>query len=473
MKRKHAEPDLLYRTTIDAVPDKIHVIDSEMRVLLFNDAFRHWQAHLGMDGDPVGKPLLESFPFLGDRVLNEYRRVLQTGKPLFTEESRVIKGHRLFVEVAKIPLVEDGHTTRVVTVVRDVTAQKLAAEQQRDSERRLSELEAIINRSPAMVFLWRIAPGFPVDFASDNVSQLGYRPGDFTSGRVEWTAITHPDDLPRLVSEVGNYLDTRTDEWSQVYRLAAASGEYRWFEDRNLVIRDASGAPTHIQGIVLDVTSRRRLEEEILAISAREKERIGRDLHDSLGQDLTGLSLLASALATRLGNEASPHAEAAAHIAELAKGASAHSRRIARGLVPVAIADGGLAVALEQLAAEAERSAGVPCRCAIRGSGLVYDNRIATHLYYIASEAVHNAVRHAGATIIKVRLSVRDGEGELCVEDDGRGLGGQEPGTGMGMRIMRYRAGSVGGSLTVSSDDGNGVIVRCRFPNRSKTETSA
>lgn len=127
-------------------------------------------------------------------------------------------------------------------------------------------LEEIINRGPAAVFLWRMAPGFPVDFVSENVVQFGYTPEDFTSGRVSWVAITHPEDRTRLELEVGEHLAAGRSAFRQHYRLRAAGGEWRWIEDRNVVIRDSSGEITHIQGIVLDVTERHLAEEASMAI---------------------------------------------------------------------------------------------------------------------------------------------------------------------------------------------------------------
>ena len=140
---------------------------------------------------------------------------------------------------------------------------KRAEDALREASAQLADFASIINRGPAIAFRWRVAQGWPVEFVSDNVSQLGYTVDDLVSGRVSWPAITHPDDVARLEGEVGGRLRDGVDEFSQHYRLRTASGEWRWIEDRNLVIRDARGEVAAIEGIVLDVTERKRAEDAL------------------------------------------------------------------------------------------------------------------------------------------------------------------------------------------------------------------
>ena len=94
----------------------------------------------------------------------------------------------------------------------------------------------IVNRSPIIVFIWKITEGWPVEFVSDNVSILGYSPEDFTTGKISWPGITHEEDVPRLEKEVANYLKDGQDEWRNIYRLYTGYGEYRWIEDRNKIL---------------------------------------------------------------------------------------------------------------------------------------------------------------------------------------------------------------------------------------------
>jgi len=149
---------------------------------------------------------------------------------------------------------------------------KQAEEELRGALEKLTRFEDIINRSPAVVFVWRVVPGdWPVEFVSDNVEQvLGYTAHDLMSGRVSWPGITHPEDVPRLETEVAEYLRNGKMEWSQEYRLITESGEVRWFRDQNLALPAPDGSVTHIQSIVLDVTEPKHIEEKL----QREKQRV-------------------------------------------------------------------------------------------------------------------------------------------------------------------------------------------------------
>jgi len=164
-------------------------------------------------------------------------------------------------------------TVSLLRIVGDMLAhalhRKRADQALLEASDRQQRLEAVINRSPAMLFLWRVEEGWPVELASENVSHLGYSAEDFTSGRVSWPGITHPDDEARLEAEVDAYIRDGVDEFQQEYRLLTKSGEVRWVEDRNLCLRDAAGTLTHVQGIVLDITDRKRAEQELRSSEAQ------------------------------------------------------------------------------------------------------------------------------------------------------------------------------------------------------------
>lgn len=163
--------------------------------------------------------------------------------------------------------------------------------------RQLGRLDSIINRSPAVFFRWRIADGWPVEFVSDNIDQFGYTADELMSGRVSWQSITHSDDVLRLEAEIGNCLREDKSEFGQEYRLVTKSGDYRWVESRNRTVDDSHGGPTHIDGVVLDVTARRRAEEQLLdkeielAHVARlsEMEEVAVGLAHELGEPLTAI----------------------------------------------------------------------------------------------------------------------------------------------------------------------------------------
>jgi PAS domain S-box-containing protein len=123
-------------------------------------------------------------------------------------------------------------------------------------------IESIIERSPAIIFRWIIQEGWPVEFVSKNVTQLGYSQDDILSGKVSWPRITHPDDVPRLEKEVEGFLAAGLDSWSQTYRIRTADGLYHWMRDWNLLLRDIQGVPRRIQGIIIDITKEKTEEQQ-------------------------------------------------------------------------------------------------------------------------------------------------------------------------------------------------------------------
>lgn len=218
-------------------------------------------------------------------------------------------------------------------------------------------------------------------------------------------------------------------------------------------------------GVVRDITERKRLEREILEISDQEQLRIGQDLHDGLGQELTGVALLAKVLGADLAAEKSPRADSAKKIAQLVQQAISKTRDLARGLSPIGLDAQGLAPALQELARHTDETLGI--RCAFVSSrSIVPDEPTANvHLYRIAQESVNNAIKHGKAKTITIRLGSDDGNGLLVVEDDGTGLRNHDGGVprGMGLRIMAYRARMIGALLTVRPGPSGGTVVTCNF----------
>jgi PAS domain S-box-containing protein len=214
--------------------------------------------------------------------------------------------------------------------------------------------------------------------------------------------------------------------------------------------------------IVHDLTQRRELEQQILEIANAEQRRISQDLHDEVGQELTGLSLLADNLVQSFADPSSEDARTAVKVLEGIKRTLRLVRRLSQGLMPVDIDPGGLMAALDDLAARTCELPGVRCTFHARGAVLVQDNTVATHLYRIAKEAVSNALRHGKARRIRISLTQRAKTGTLSIQDDGVGLSGGAGG-GMGLKIMRHRAELIGGKLAINNTKRGGTLVRCTF----------
>ena len=212
-------------------------------------------------------------------------------------------------------------------------------------------------------------------------------------------------------------------------------------------------------------SERRRLEQEIIDISNREQRRIGQDLHDGLGQHLAGVELLAQVLEQNLRRKSPDEAADAAKICEHVREAIAQTRMLARGLCPVELEANGLMSALHELAGNTAKLFRIQCSFDCEKDVLVSDHAKATHLYRIAQESINNALKHGKATRVTIEL-VRIGQkGELVVSDNGQGFqGSPKPGSGMGLRIMSYRARMAEGELRIGATPGGGVAISCSFP---------
>ena len=207
-----------------------------------------------------------------------------------------------------------------------------------------------------------------------------------------------------------------------------------------------------------------RLEREILEISEGERQRIGHDLHDGLGQRLTAASLTANALVTAARKADAPDfAERGEDLGRQLRAAIAEARSLAHGLAPVDLVDDGLMSALAALAGSTTRPGAVRCVFECPELVRVANPEIAGHLYRIAQESVNNSLKHAGASEIRIGLASRDGAIVLEVDDDGDGFNSQNPaGDGIGIRVMRYRARLMKGELETGSAPAGGARISCR-----------
>ena len=181
---------------------------------------------------------------------------IKSGKPVVTGEKDVLKlySERLVNKLEK----------KMLDLEKEIAEHKQAEEELGIALQKRKELELIVNKSPVMVFLWRATEGWPVEFVSDNIKQLGYTPEDFIDGHIRWyTDIIHNDDLKQVVDEVTMYSEQRAAEFTQEYRVINKSGDIRWTEDIMWIRYDQNGNITHYQGVVNDVTERKQAEEAL------------------------------------------------------------------------------------------------------------------------------------------------------------------------------------------------------------------
>ena len=388
------------------------------------------------------------------------RQRLRRGERTETELALKTKHGTRWVHLANQPVFsQDGKVERFIGVVHDITDRKASEEILRTQALAievmhegvvLSDSMGIIRMTnPAFDRMFRLAPGAAV---GKHLNGLGCDP-----------------PLDRRITEFADDAAARSGAplVSELTVPAASEGESALFIEAvisSLVLRGERYWLTMLQ----DATARRQLEREVLAASNREQQRIGNDLHDGLGQELTGIALLLRGLENRAEREAPELSGSIEEVALLVNDAIFTTRALARGLSPVTFDRGGLALALEELARRLSAMFHIDVRCdadATADRGLGSAN--ALHLYRIAQEAVTNAAQHGHANYVEIELT-HDGDRRLLrITDNGSGFNpSNHQSKGLGLRIMHYRAQMMTGSLRIDSARGRGTAVSCWFPQK-------
>jgi two-component system CheB/CheR fusion protein len=218
--------------------------------------------------------------------------------------------------------------------------------------------------------------------------------------------------------------------------------------------------------VVQDVSERKQLESEIIEIANRERRRLGADLHDGLGQELTGISLMLRSFSKRAGLAAIEVAPELDEIITLVNHAIQSARKMALGISPVTLERGGLLPALQTLIGWSRKSYNIDVRLRLSiRSPLLIGESAAAHLYLIVQEAINNAVNHGHAGSIVVTLRTSRSLVSLSIADDGVGIGEHAArGGGMGLKLMEYRSAVIGGVMTVKRLPRGGTRVRSVCP---------
>ncbi|MHB8723449.1 MAG: PAS domain-containing protein [Steroidobacteraceae bacterium] len=382
-------------------------------------------------------------------------------------------GHIVWV-LLSVSLVRGAaaESTYFVSQIQDITERKLAERRLIDSEQRYRTVADLV---PGFVFEGVVRDGHPHPiWVSDGfqrvygctlekIMELG-GDRDFCDA-APWVQI------PAGASESVCESDVGTD-----VSLKNADGAQRWLRVVARRVRDGAGTDVdRVLGVAEDVTERKRLESALREATYREHQRLGQEIHDGLGQELTGIAYLASSLATEAARASSPLAPDLTRLAEVARHAIESCRSIARGVSPLTESRGSLLQSLRQISdlAAASGHASVSFE-AIEHASLTLPSESCDQLHRITQEALNNALKHAGADHIKVSIQVDPTKVRIKVIDDGRGLivSREAPG-GRGIDGMRQRASSIGARLRVETRHGGGAAVVCECPQSAPGEIPA
>jgi signal transduction histidine kinase len=262
-----------------------------------------------------------------------------------------------------------------------------------------------------------------------------------------------------VVARRGHYeieLPLSRTPWAMLARLIQA-----WADSKTAAARLAE-QQTGLLDKVREVES---LQKELLLVRDEERRRLAFDLHDGLGQVLTGIKLRAAAVGDAVTCRADDAGRLAGELSMLAQQAVVQARALSSGLDPVGELQGGLAPALKRLASRVSAMYGLAVEFSGEDAGEL-SRDLEEAWYRIAQEALHNAVKHAVASRVMMTLKTEaEGGAEMRITDDGRGLAADRTNAaGMGLRIMEYRAAEAGCDFSIDSAAGMGTAITCRWP---------
>lgn len=268
----------------------------------------------------------------------------------------------------------------------------------------------------------------------------------------------HPDDRQRTLDEVAGLAEGR-DAVLFENRYRHSNGSYIWL--RWNARPELSGR--RIYAIARDVTQLKWLEHQFLEVLDRERERMGRELHDGLCQTLAGIAALSLAHSRTL--QDADDSLTATEIAELLHGSIAEAHSLAHDLGPVGLTESSLDESLETLVRNTEHRFKVPCTLEIDGPVDAPDPEARLHLYRITQEAVSNAIAHGHAKRLTIGLTRNDNAGVLSIGDNGVGLPeAAHESRGIGLHTMDFRARLIGATVEVRRRNRRGTRVTCTFP---------
>ncbi len=337
--------------------------------------------------------------------------------------------------------------------------------------------QVLLQANPVVLYARRTTGDFSTTFISENVvQQLGYSPKDFMEYSDFWVTRLHPDDRSQVLANLSTILEQ--ERHVHEYRFRHRDGSYRWLYDELRILRDEVGVPLELIGFQIDVTRRKRAEEELrrhqtkleeltsklLTAQERERQRIARDLHDDVTQRLASLAVDAGSL-ERLCQSDPGLLQQCRSIREAAGQLADDVHSFAYRLHPSSLEHLGLEAAIQDHTHEFAQRAGLVVQYASRDVPKAIPTDRALCLYRVAQESLQNVMKHAEASTVVVRLLGTPNGVGVCIHDDGKGLEEQgSPTRGLGLLSMEERVRLVEGMFRIRTRPGDGTEVHAWVP---------
>ena len=456
--RNLQESEKKYRKLTESANDAIFITDTETGIII--DANKKAEKLLGIhSSEIIGMHQTQLHP----------KRESKRYKKLFLDVTRKGEGfigipddvHVCRKDGTKTPVeiscnvIKLGDKKVLQGIFRDMSERKTMENELRSTKNQLQE---IIDNTTAVIYLKDIEGRYLM--INKRYEELFHIKKEEIRGKTDHSIF--PKDIASMLRKHDiEVINTKAP--IEIEELVPHDDELRTYFSVKFPVYDASYVMYGVCCISTDITERKKIEKEILEIEENERNRIGRDLHDSIGQLLTIIFIKSQVLQKELEMKALENeSKQAEKITELTKSTIKHTRMLVKGLSPLSDDDVTLYKMLEELVFNMENIHGISCTFEGDQNILFHDYSVKTNLYRIAQEAINNSIKHANPKKITVRIFSENGNTIFQVKDDGKGINESlEKKKGMGLDTMKYRANLIGASLNIRNGINGGTIVNC------------
>jgi PAS domain S-box-containing protein len=326
------------------------------------------------------------------------------------------------------------------------------------------KLQLVARVSADAIYDWDIEAGL-THWNHGMMTLFGYQ-GDTDQTHQWWEERIHPDDLTRVVDSVRRAIENQSGYWTEEYRFRRADGSYAFVVDRGYFIYHTREKPHHMIGAMVDITSRVNLAEAQVKSAVEERQRLARDLHDSVSQTLYSLTLIAEA-ARRFAQSGQLEQviQQTTRLGELSQQALKEMRLLLFEMRTFTLESDGLAKAIQRRLDAVEKRSNVHAVLVVENIDRLPE-KIEEGLFYLTHEALNNSLKHASANKVTISLRSIPGKLELEVADNGSGfdIRAVDDTIGMGLANMKTRARKLGAELEISSSSNSGTKIRVLVP---------
>ncbi|VGO12734.1 Oxygen sensor histidine kinase NreB [Pontiella desulfatans] len=428
----------------------------------------------------------EDIPKVNDLL----RKVMARGETTFNLESRILTKEGAIRQMESWnQLITDasGNITHIHGLFKDVTTLKdaqrkeaLHLERLNETLRELQAFEKIVTSSPVFTFKRRIAEDFPTEHISQNICITGYTAEDFLTNNVQWTDLIPPEDYSLLERKALQCAEAGIDHYEVGFRMVWKNGESHWYTSWNSVLRDESGIPTHVQGLVSDIsdlknaherdveyqTRLKALAQDLVQVEDNERRQLAIVLHDDIGQMLAALNMKLTALKET--SERTRIDDLAQQVDVLLLRIMKTCKSLTWEISPTSLYETNIDAGIERLAADLKTFFGLEVECHTAGMRIEADRATSALIFRCAKELLVNIAKHAGTNKAQIGVSQYGNKFHMVVSDQGSGLCPEDlehgSGKGFGLFSIRERLEHINGSMHVESDPGKGTKIMMVIP---------